>query len=317
LTPRVYANRVWQHLFGEGIVTTVDNFGVMGDRPSNPELLDYLAQELIRNGWSTKKLVREVVLSRTYRLGSETTAAYLEIDPANRLLWRHAPRRLESEELRDSVLASSGKLELTPPAGSSAASLPMIEIADDGRAAYSMRDAATKSVHRSVYLPLLRDITPPSLAAFDPVTQTLVTGHRDATTVPVQALFLLNSNFIREQSLFLADKLLAEKGQTQERLLSEAYQRVLCRPPSKKEEARDLKFLEKYEATFKNLPPAQSSVAQVAKKEASHMALSGDDGIDHMEEPIVEPVRPKDAREAAWMGFVQSLYASAEFQFVR
>jgi len=307
---------VWQHLFGEGIVITVDNFGVMGDRPSNPALLDYLAQQLIRDGWSTKKLVREIVLSHTYRLGSETSAPYLEIDPANRLLWRHAPRRLEAEELRDSVLASSGKLELTPPAGSPAAILPMIEIADDGRPAYSMRDAATKSVHRSVYLPLLRDITPPSLAAFDPVTQTLVTGHRDATTVPVQALFMLNSNFVREQSLVLADKLLAEKGQTQEHLLSEAYQLVLCRPPSKEEESRDLSFLEKYEATFKNLPP-HSSATQIAKKESPHMVLAGDDGIDHMEEPIVVPVQPKEAKEAAWMGFVQSLYASAEFQFVR
>jgi len=215
------------------------------------------------------------------------------------------------------VLASSGKLQLTPPTGSSAMSLPMIEIADDGPAAYSMRDAATKSAYRSIYLPLLRDITPPSLAAFDPVTQTLVTGHRDATTVPVQALFMLNSNFVREQSLLLADKLLTEK-QTPDKLLREAYQLILCRPPSRQEEARDLQFLEKYEVSFRNLPLSQrAATTQLAKKDRPQLIVSGDDGIDHMEEPVVESIQPKEAKEAAWMGLVQSLFASAEFQFVR
>ena len=91
LTPRVIVNRVWQHLFGQGLVTTVDNFGVTGDQPSHPELLDHLANRFIRDGWSVKKLVRELVLSRAYQLGSEAPAAAMTLDPANRLVWRHSP----------------------------------------------------------------------------------------------------------------------------------------------------------------------------------------------------------------------------------
>ena len=111
LTPRVAVNRIWHHLFGTGIVNTVDNFGINGDVPSHPELLDHLASEFIRDGWSTKKLIRKIVLSRAYRLGSDYPSSYREIDPANRLVWRHSPRRLEAEEIRDcnaGFLGSSG-----------------------------------------------------------------------------------------------------------------------------------------------------------------------------------------------------------------
>jgi mono/diheme cytochrome c family protein len=105
LTARVAVNRVWQHLFGAGLVSTVDNFGVMGDTPSHPELLDYLAARFIREGWSVKKLVRELTLTRAYQLGTEAPALHRETDPANRLVWRHSPRRLSAEEMRDGMLA--------------------------------------------------------------------------------------------------------------------------------------------------------------------------------------------------------------------
>ena len=121
-------NRVWHHLFGRGIVSTVDNFGVNGDRPSHPELLDHLASEFISNGWSVKRLVRTIVLSRAYRLGSEASPEYREVDPANRLVWRHSPRRLDAEEIRDAMLASAGRLESKPPAGSPAKDLAMVEM---------------------------------------------------------------------------------------------------------------------------------------------------------------------------------------------
>ena len=117
LTPRVMVNRVWQHLFGQGLVTSVDNFGVTGDVPSHPELLDHLATRFVRDGWSVKKLVRAIVLSRAYRLGSEAPAANLAVDPANRLVWRHSPRRLDAEEIRDAMLAAAGTLDPTRPDG--------------------------------------------------------------------------------------------------------------------------------------------------------------------------------------------------------
>lgn len=317
LTPRVYANRVWEHLFNTGLVSTVDNFGVTGDRPSNPELLDYLSQQLIRNGWSTKKLIRTIVLSRTYRLSSDAPAGYLEKDPADRLLWRHAPRRMEAEEIRDSVLAASGKLDLTPPHGSPSMNLPMIEIAGDGPQAHAMILASNHSDYRSVYLPLLRDITPPTLAAFDPVTQTLVTGQRDATTVPTQALFMLNSSFVRSQSQVLADRLIAEKtglGNGTKKRLDLAYQLVLCRQPDKAEQQRDLKFLAAYQSLYSKTPQRAAPVLP-AGKVSSHV---DQDDVVHIDGPVPEDnVAIKDPPEAAWAALVQSMFASAEFQYIR
>jgi hypothetical protein len=316
LTPRVYSNRIWEHLFGEGIVTTVDNFGITGDQPSNPQLLDYLSQQLIQNGWSTKKLIRTIVLSRTYRLSSDAPAAYLDKDPADRLLWRHAPRRMETEEIRDSILASSGKLQLAPPTGSPAMALPMIEIAGNGPQAHALIEAANHSSYRSVYLPLLRGVTPPTLAAFDPVTQTLVTGQRDATTVPTQALYMLNSSFVRLQSQALADKLLAERtglGSGTKKRLDLAYQLVLCRQPSKAEQERDLKFLAHYQSLYSKTPQ-QTHSPQPAKEVSS----IDNDGVIHIEGQVAEdPVDLKDPPEAAWAALVQSMYASAEFVFIR
>src|SRR5262249_51315773 len=106
LTPRVMVNRVWKHLFGQGLVNSVDNFGVTGDLPSHPELLDHLARQFMADGWFMKKLVRRLVLSRAYQLSSETSAANVAVDPANRLLWRHSPRRLDARENRDAMLAA-------------------------------------------------------------------------------------------------------------------------------------------------------------------------------------------------------------------
>jgi len=212
LTPRVIVNRVWEHLFGQGIVSTVDHFGVKGDRPSNPELLDHLATTFIRDGWSIKKLIRTIALSRAYQLGSEAPAGNQEIDPANQLVWRHSPRRLDAEEIRDAMLASAGRLQLKQPGGSAAQELKMKEMRDNGPEARAIHESADRSPFRSVYLPLLRGVIPKSLEAFDPVTQSLVTGQREVTTVPTQALYLLNSTFVRQQSLALAERALSGRS---------------------------------------------------------------------------------------------------------
>ncbi len=288
LTPRVIVNRVWRHLFGEGIVSTVDNFGASGDAPSHPELLDHLARRFMREGWSIKRLVRAIVLTRAYQLGSDATDAHRAVDPANRLAWRHSPRRLDAEEIRDAMLAAAGTLDPRRPGPSPVKDLKMIEMQDNGPEARVINEKADASACRSVYLPLLRGVTPRSLEAFDPVEQTLVTGSRDATTVPAQALYLLNSAFVRDQALALAQRLLGAKDATDDARIQAAYRRTLGRSPSPKEIDRARTFLSEYES---------------ACRETNARA------------PSKEPMR--DARTAAWLGFVQALFASAEFRFVK
>ena len=314
LASRVMVNRIWQHLFGQGIVSTMDNFGVTGGSPSHPELLDYLATHFVEDGWSVKKLVRRLVLSRTYRLGEDAPAAWREIDPENRLLWRHAPRRLDTEEIRDSMLAAAGRLQFDPPAGAPAKELKMIELRDNGPLAAAIREAANRSEARSIYLPLLRGIPPDVLAAFDPVTQSLVTGQRETTTVPVQALFLLNSAFVRSQSLALAEKLLAESEVTDTQRIRQAHALVLGRAPAPAEIERARRFLGNYEKAFQ--PPPRSEAGH--QTETSADPDPDADDMDRTEYAPAEPsIQPNGPRTAAWMAMVQALFASAEFRFVR
>jgi hypothetical protein len=330
LTARVYVNRVWQHLFGAGIVSTVDNFGSTGALPSNGALLDYLAQEFIRQGWSTKKLIRQLVLTRAYRLGSDIPAGYNEIDPTDQFVWRHAPRRMESEEVRDSILASSGALDLTHPKGSPTMALRMIEIRDDGPVVRSILAAADRSRYRSIYLPLLRDETPRTLAAFDPVAQTLVTGQRDQTTVPSQALFMLNSPFVRKQALVLADTVLLEKHENDATRIRQIYERVLGRDPHPRDVARAQAFMAVYASTWLKAHPDQGTQNKIATPIIPPQGditagiqrsddLNQDDTADEMKPGSQDAAGtvPGSAREAAWAAFIQALYGSAEFQFVR
>ncbi len=320
LTPRVVVNRIWQHLYGEGLVKTVDNFGLTGDRPSHPELLDHLASQFLADGWSIKKTVRRLVLSRSYRLASTKVPANLEVDPANRLVWRHAPRRLDAEEVRDSILLSSGRLILNPPAASPAQALSMIEMRDNGPESRAIIEQADGSLSRSVYLPLLRGVTPRALEAFDPVTQTLVTGQRDTTTVPTQALFLMNSTFVRQQSLALAGELLAHAGSDADRI-RQAYRRILNRLPTPEELDRAASFVHEYAVAYRP-PPPPPAVPAIAAKPAATPAASpaipaDPDNIDRTDIRPAEPeIRPAHAQAAAWMSFAQALYASAEFRFV-
>jgi hypothetical protein len=280
LTARVMVNRVWHHLFGRGLVSSVDNFGVTGDTPTHPELLDHLANRFVNDGWSVKKLVRAVVLSRAYQLSSETTPAHIAADPANRLVWRHSPRRLDAEEIRDAILAASGKLNLTPLTGSPAESLVVKEINNNGAEAKQIGEAANKSLHRSVYLPLLRGLTPGTLEVFDFAEQGMVTGNRDTTTVAPQALFLLNSPFVRQQSTALAERLLNEIGSDNVARIQLAYHLTLGRTATPQEVERVTSYLAAYEAE--------------ARKE-----------------------KATDPRAAAWASFSQALIGSAEFRYLR
>jgi len=264
LTPRVMANRIWQHLFAEGIVSSVDNFGVTGDTPANPELLDHLATRFMDRGWSVKKLIRAIVLSHAYQLGHDTPAKNVEVDPANRFTWRHSPRRLDAEEIRDAILVASGKLNRTRPAGSPANDLKVIEIRNNGPEAKNLEEEALKSLHRSVYLPLVRGITPRALEVFDFAQQGMVTGSRDATTVAPQALYLLNDPFVLQQANILADRLLGRTDLANDERINLAYRLTLSRPATTREIERAANYLTDFQSDAQTSEPraAWASLSQ-------------------------------------------------------
>ncbi|MFZ4593381.1 MAG: PSD1 and planctomycete cytochrome C domain-containing protein [Verrucomicrobiaceae bacterium] len=240
LTARVMANRVWRHLLGSGIVLTTDNFGFSGGRPSHPELLDYLAIKFMDHGWSVKALIREIVLSTSYQQSSAHRPEAFEKDPDNRLLWHANKRRLDAEVIRDSMLAVSGQLDTTRRPGSLVAELSGQSVSLIGFNTTLPPDL-DGSRHRSIYLPALRDHLPDVLEQFDMANPTLVTGDRDVTNVPLQALYLMNGPFVRAQAAALAQRLIKEKPTLPERL-QRAFALCFNRSP----EAEELKLAEAF-----------------------------------------------------------------------
>jgi cytochrome c553 len=240
LTARVMVNRVWLHLFGRGLVPTPDNFGAAGQPPSQPELLDFLAVSFMDQSWSVKSLIRRIVLSRAYQLSTTVDDRNLEVDPDNALVWRMSPRRLEAEALRDAVLAVSGRLVLKPPVGT------VVARTGEGFAGIT-RASAQDAIdpHRSVYLPVVRDQLPESLALFDFADPSLVSSERSGTTVPAQALYLMNSPWIARMAEATADRLVREVGDDSERI-ERAYLLTLARVPTSRERDRALAFLKDF-----------------------------------------------------------------------
>lgn len=270
LTSRVIVNRVWHYLFGAGLVRSVDNFGVTGDTPSHPELLDHLANSFVADGWSTKRLIRRLVLTRAYGLSSQATDEHLTQDPANRWIWRHSPRRLEAEELRDATLAVAGVLDRSRPPKSVAAELQVIEIRNNGPESQRITEVGRSSRARSIYLPLLRTLVPTSLEVFDFADQGLVTGSRDSTTVPTQALYLLNDEFVRRNALTMAESLLASQDLDDRGRIESAYLATVGRTPSATEVARAEYYLADYQVHAAKVLAAE--FAAVAKRERAAQA---------------------------------------------
>ena len=275
LTARVMANRIWLHLMGRGIVPTPDNFGASGQAPSNPALVDYLAGSFAENGWSVKKLIRTIVLSRAYQLSPNFDEKNNEIDPDNVLVWRMNQRRLEAEAIRDSLLAISGKLDFTPPRSD--------PLAKNGEGLFNQVlrgrqiDSFAAEPCRSVYLPIVRDVLPEALRLFDFPDANLIAGERATTTIPAQSLYLMNNPFVIQQSETIADKLISSSGSDTERLVR-AYRTFFARPPSPKEEMTAMEFIGRYS-----------------------------------QELTTEKKAPNEIRRATWAAFCQSLFASAEF----
>ncbi|WP_020466700.1 DUF1549 domain-containing protein [Singulisphaera acidiphila] len=276
LTARVFVNRVWLHLFGRGLVPTPDNFGAAGQPPSHPELLDTLAVSFMEEGWSVKRLIRQVVLTRAYQLGSSFDGTNNEADPDNVLVWRMSKRRLEGEALRDAMLAISGQLDLDPPKGSPVAR------AGEGNTAPLQRFRGAYDLQlncRSVYLPVIRNHFLESLALFDFADPSLVVAERATTTVPAQGLYLLNSPFVIRQAEALADRLLRDVANDGDRI-DEAYLRTFGRPPTDKEKGAAQAYLE----GERRDDSARSSAGTLSDR-------------------------------AGWAAFCQALFASAEFLY--
>jgi hypothetical protein len=282
--------------------------------------LDHLASSTVADGWSLRRLVRRLVLTRAYQLASTSTPAHFTRDPENRLQWRHAPRRLTAEEIRDSILAASGQLVPSRPEASPAKKLRMVEMRDNGPEAKSLHEQANASLVRSLFLPQLRGVTPANLAAFDPVEQTLVAGSRETTTVPGQALYLLNAPFVQRQAHALAKRLLEGSRGDRERL-EEAYSRVLGRVPSDAELTRAEAFLADYSANYRESPVLAATLASndtTANESTNKLPPENPDEADQSSLAIRDELtRPADGRTAAWLAFTQALFASAEFRYVR
>jgi hypothetical protein len=259
LTARVLVNRLWQHHFGTGLVATSDNFGSRGERPSHPELLDWLAVRLVEKGWSIKAMHRLLLLSSTYQMACASNADAARVDPSNRLLWRMPRRRLEAESIRDAMLAVSGRLDRTVGGGESSEYLwgKAEKLGGDVKIRPNQMKSDdpyyTTSTRRSLYLPVVRNMLPDVLALFDAADPNGVTAVRNETTVPSQTLFLLNSPFVREQALHFAQSLTADpKATDRERILA-AYGRSLGRVPSPEEIGTAGNFLDGYAADARRL----------------------------------------------------------------
>jgi hypothetical protein len=251
LTARVMVNRVWHHLFGQGIVTSPDNFGTTGQKPSNQALLDTLAINFTENGWSVKKLIRSLMLTHAYQLASLNDAKNYEVDPENVYVWRMSSRRLEAEAIRDAMLMISGQLDLAPAKGSP------IAIAGDAPALgfprFRPAGQPTDDVHRAVYMPIVREQLPESLTLFDFPDPNAVAGERAVTNVPAQALYLMNNPFVIKQAEAAAEKLRESTGDDNTKI-RRAYETFYGRPPSDKEATLAKDFITQYskKSTTKN-----------------------------------------------------------------
>jgi len=214
LVARVAVNRAWHHLFGRGIVASTDNFGVLGEKPSHPELLDYLAAEFVRDGWSLKRFIRRLVLSSAYRMDSREDPAAEKADPGNVLLHRFRLKRLEGEAIRDAMLQVSGRLDSKP--GGPSVPIHLTPFLDGrGRPSSGPIDGSGR---RSLYLAVRRNFLSPFLLAFDTPIPFSTVGKRQVSNVPAQSLILLNDPFVHEQAETWAKSVLKDHLTTDERL---------------------------------------------------------------------------------------------------
>jgi hypothetical protein len=276
LTSRVMANRIWRWHFGRGIVPSVDNFGRLGEPPTNQPLLDWLAVRFVEQGWSVKQMHRTIMLSSTYQMSSTYDAKAAEVDPENTLLWRANRRRLEAESIRDAVTSVTGVLDLKE--GGTILSYKDREYVSNT----SRRGGADYDLpRRAVYLPVVRSSMYEMFQAFDLPDPATSNGDRNATVIAPQALFMMNATLVLKATHAMAEKLLADTGLDDAGRVRQAYERAFARPPSGKDVDRALTF-----------------VAQVEKALEAHES------------------DPAKRHVLAWQSFCKALIASNEFIYV-
>ncbi len=242
LTARVIVNRLWQRYFGTGLVASSNNFGLSGSEPTHPRLLDWLARELIDGGWSLKRVHRSVLLSSIYQQSTSRGPADWDraeaIDPINRLYWRMPLRRLESEVIRDSILAVSGQLDLYQ----GGPAVPITARADSSVVVDTAKLARpTDDRRRSLYLTCRRNYHPTELSVFDQPTVTHNCSRRDRSAVVLQSLVMLNGAFVMKQSQSFAARVRAESGEATR--VDHVFRLALGRPPTEEERRLSLELL--------------------------------------------------------------------------
>ncbi|MCH7687670.1 MAG: DUF1553 domain-containing protein, partial [Planctomycetes bacterium] len=274
LTARVAVNRIWSMHFGAGLVRTPEDFGSQGDPPSHPELLDWLATDLVRSGWNVKRLHRLIVTSATYRQSSVADASSLAVDPECRLLWRFPRRRLKAEQIRDRALAVSGLLverlggpSVKPyqPAGF------WDEIAGGSTSAYKggyKRDGGAALYRRSLYTFWRRTIPPPGMTTFDAPSRETCTAQRLITNTPLQALSLLNDVTYLEAARVLGERMMASGTSMQARVTT-GFQLALSRAPAEEELAFLLSAYERFLGQFHDDPQAAAELIQIGESKTN------------------------------------------------
>lgn len=291
LTSRVYANRVWRWHFGRGMVASTENFGIQGDPPSHPELLDWLARYFMENGWSTKALHRLILNSNTYQMASHhpDESAASAADPENKLLLKFPLMRLDAEQIRDSILAVSGRLDAS--LGGKTVPLRNRQFVFDHT---SIDHTRYDGLRRTLYLPVIRNNLYTLFQQFDFPDPTTPSGNRNTTVVAPQALLMMNSDLIMDSADALAVRLVAQAGDDVARVQT-AYQLALGRPATDSETQRALVFIKEF---------------QTEVSSSKNVAISGNPENQ-------TNAAAQSATCEAWSIFCQSLFACNEFFFVR
>jgi hypothetical protein len=248
LTARVMVNRIWQHHFGRGIVGTPNDFGHMGERPTDPELLDWLATEFVQRGWSVKAMHRLILMSRTYQEASAFSDEENEkIDPEDRYLWRMPLQRLEGEAIRDAILAVSGSLNLKAGGPGVFPEVDAEVLRGSAYQRWPLTKDGPEAWRRSVYVTEMRSVTAPIMDLFDPPENIGSCARRSVTTIAPQALQLLNNKFVAGQAGIFAERLRNEQGRDLRREVERAYALALGRPPDSRELSLTLDFIGRQE----------------------------------------------------------------------
>ena len=256
LTARVFVNRVWQWHFGKGLVPTPDDFGLRGERPTHPELLDWLTASFVESGWSVKTLHRLIMNSAAYQVAAVDSPDGVRLDPENKLYWRHDRRVLDAESLRDGMMFASGLLDLKVPEGH-----PFPPMETWGFTIHNPFHAVYESNHRSLYLMSQRNRRNPYLSLFDAADPNLTTGSRMPTITPSQALFLMNSGFVHEQARGLAERIQKISGDDRARIRY-AFALTQGREVTAREIDASLEFMTRYQKAASGTEPAWQALSR-------------------------------------------------------